>query len=114
MSRSKEVKTDLWRIYCLKRGKLVGLRYSSPPKPSFYLKALGRRPFPDFIEIHLHRGNRRNRPPRLSKSDGGQVEVAWGPPPAIGAYAPVGIVQVRFNVVKRSIGPGQGLCFQVL
>ncbi len=32
--RSDEVKTGFWRIYCHKRGKLGGLGYSYPPKPS--------------------------------------------------------------------------------
>jgi len=45
MSRSNELKTGLWRIYCPKRGRLGGLGYSYPPKPSLHFKELGRRPF---------------------------------------------------------------------
>ncbi len=45
MSRSDELKTGFCRIYCPKRGKLAGLRYSYPPKPSLHFKELGRRTF---------------------------------------------------------------------
>ncbi len=34
MSRSNELRTGLWTIYCPKRGKLAGLGYSYPSKPS--------------------------------------------------------------------------------
>jgi hypothetical protein len=57
MSQSNEVKTGLWRIYCPKRGKLAGLRYSYPLKPILHFKELDRRPFPNFTGIHSLRDN---------------------------------------------------------
>jgi hypothetical protein len=45
MSRSNELKTGLWRIYCPKRGKLAGLGFSYLPKTRLHFKELGRRPF---------------------------------------------------------------------
>jgi len=65
MSRSNELKTGLWRIYCPKRGKLAGLGYSYPPKPNLHFKELGRRPFPDFIGIHSLRDNGRREELRV-------------------------------------------------
>jgi hypothetical protein len=86
MSRSNELKTGLWRIYCSKRGKLPGLGYSYPPKPSPRFEELDRGPF-WILLIYI------------------EVIVGW-------RQLGVRIVQVRFNVVRGSIAPGRGLAFK--